>query len=108
MLRKGNRHIKALTALEYCMLVGIIAGSLAVSSLYIRRSLQGRWKEAVDQLGAQYEPGATELESDTFLNSRVYTRIERTGDEIAGYHTNRIDNMFSNETKFIEDSITWE
>lgn len=52
-MRKGQM------SLEYAMLIACIVAGLIVMQAYIRRSISGRLKESSDQIGEQYEPGAT-------------------------------------------------
>ena len=47
---------KRQSVLEYTVLIAILAGAFIASSSYIKRGLQGRWKEAMDSLGEQYDP----------------------------------------------------
>ncbi len=47
---------KAQSILEYCLLAVVIMAALAAMQVYMKRGLQGRWKDSVDQLGDQYDP----------------------------------------------------
>ena len=49
---------KAQVTLEYAMIVGILVAALLGMSIYIKRSISGRWRESADAIGfgRQYDP----------------------------------------------------
>ena len=42
--------------MEYILVFVIVAGALLATQIYIKRGIQGRWKQSVDELGDQYDP----------------------------------------------------
>lgn len=52
MLKVKNN--KGQSTLEYAILIIIIIGALLTIQVYIKRGLQGRWKQATDDIGDQY------------------------------------------------------
>jgi Flp pilus assembly pilin Flp len=53
---------KALSVVEYAFLIAIVVAALLGMSIYVKRSLSGRWKQEFDAVfghGRQYEPGIT-------------------------------------------------
>jgi len=52
-------HNKGQSTLEYAVLIAIIVGALVAMQVYIKRGLQGRWRQATDDIGEQFSPGIT-------------------------------------------------
>ncbi len=63
----NNRRIKGQSTLEYAILIIIILGALLSIQIYIKRGIQGRLKQAGDDIGDQFSPGNTNV-----------TKIKRT------------------------------
>ena len=55
------RKIKWQSTLEYAILIIIIIGALLSIQFYIKRGLQGRLRQASDDIGDQYSPGNTNV-----------------------------------------------
>ena len=96
------RFERAQTLLEYTIVLVIIVAALLTMNVYLRRGLQGRWKESVDQLGEQYNPGQTNSMMTQRMTSTSSTRIQAVRDKLQGaegYYTMRNDNVTSTETR---------
>ncbi len=65
---------------------------------YIKRGVQGRWKDTVDGLGEQYDPRAVFSSLNQTMNSTASTSIIVLDDE-AGHWTMRTDSASMDETK---------
>ena len=92
-----NRRKKGQSTLEYAILIIIIIGALLSIQVYIKRGVQGRLKQAADDIGSQYSDGnmnvlkVTTTRSqtrDTFVDGA--TRSQLTAEELT------IENMTSN------------
>lgn len=70
---------KAQSTLEYAVVIFCVVAALIASSAYIRRGVQGRYKQVADDLGQQYAPGKTEsnitLESSGHVITEVTTSV---------------------------------
>jgi Flp pilus assembly pilin Flp len=57
------RNNKAQTFILYAALIAMVALAMVAMSKYLRRSLQGKYRDAADVFGGgtQYEPGATSI-----------------------------------------------
>ncbi|MCM8800169.1 MAG: hypothetical protein NC900_05540 [Candidatus Omnitrophica bacterium] len=57
----NKKRIKALSILEYALLIVIVVGALVAMQLYLKRSIAGYWRESIDTFGfgMQYEPHLT-------------------------------------------------
>jgi len=65
----NKRMRKGQSTLEYAILIIIILGALLSIQVYIKRGLQGRFKQAADDIGDQYSPGNTNLTKTTTTSS---------------------------------------
>ena len=45
------KRIKALTILEYCLIIIVVAAAVLLMQIYVRRALVGKWKSAADTIG---------------------------------------------------------
>ena len=53
------RARKGQSVLEYAILLGVVVAVVIAAQLYFKRGLQGRWKDASDQIGEQFTTAAT-------------------------------------------------
>jgi len=88
----------AQTAIEYSLLIIIVLGALLAASFYLKRGIQGRWKEAVDDVGDQYDPSVASGTITHSIGSTVSTEIT-AGEVTDGIETNRIDSSTATEAK---------
>ena len=95
----NNSRPKARLALgqsivEYAVLLVIVMIVFFVMQNYIKRGMQGRWKQSVDDLGEQYDPrlvnGYSLYTYEANSNSVIQTMPDVLGGQ-AGYWTNRVD-----------------
>jgi len=92
-IRDINRK-KGLSTVEYSILIIIVLGALMTSQTYVKRALQGRYKDAADEIGDQYSPGNANYFRQT--NTESMKNEARTGqaeittileNEITSIHT---------------------
>ena len=89
---------KGQTSVEYAVVLIIVIGSLLAIQNYMKRGLQGRWKDTVDGLGDQYDPKTAITDVRHTLDSTTNTTIV-TLDSAGGYTTQRTDRAVSVERK---------
>ena len=94
--RQGRK--KGQSALEYIMLFVIVLGAFVATSNYIKRGIQGSWKQSVDNMGEQYDPTNmnTLINYSINVNSNTYIK---TQDVAGGFWTNRYDTSNAVERK---------
>ena len=63
--------------LEYAMLIAVVAGALLTMQIYMNRGMQGRMREAADEVGQQFDAEAME---GTHTITRTVTSMEVTQD----------------------------
>lgn len=101
------RNKKAQSIIEYVTLVVIVIGAFVAMSFYIKRGIQGKWKETIDNLGDQYDPTymSTRINYTLYGNSTTLIRTEQdyaTG----GFWTNRTDESFTQEKKEGQSTVS--
>ena len=70
----GNRQ--GSFTLEYAVLIAVAAAALIGMSIYIKRSLCGKWRESADVFGygRQYENGVTKCYDGSGIEIDCYTK----------------------------------
>jgi Flp pilus assembly pilin Flp len=69
---------KAQSTLEYAIITAVVVAALLSMSTYIKRSLQGGFKQQADNFGSQYAPRKTT--SDIIF--RIYSQENTVSDTI--------------------------
>lgn len=78
MIRINRQHKqRAQSVLEYAMVIACIATALVTMQIYIKRSLQGRIRDAADEIGEQYSAKTTKSE----LTQTITTPKDKYGKE---------------------------
>lgn len=93
-----KRNKKGQSLLEYVFVILIVLGAFVATGNYLKRGLQGRWKDAVDGMGDQYDPRV----ANTSLNYAIQQNAEtiiRTINAVNGIWTTRTDSTNAVETK---------
>lgn len=67
---------KAQSVIEYAAVIFCIVAALLAMQTYIKRSLQGRLRQAGDNIGQQYSPGNTAGWSRLDYSSKTTTTVE--------------------------------
>ena len=54
---------KAVSLIEYCVLLVVVAAALVGMQIYLKRAVCGNWKQAGDVFGfgRQFDPGKTSI-----------------------------------------------
>lgn len=60
---------RAQSTLEYAVIIAVIVGALIAMQVYIKRGIQGRFREASDQIGEQFSPDTSTYNYTTTSNS---------------------------------------
>lgn len=51
------RRLKGQSTLEYAMIIAVVVGAILAMNVYVRRGVQGKLRESIDSVGAQYSAG---------------------------------------------------
>lgn len=89
---------KGQTTLEYVLLLTIVIGAFLAIQNYLKRGVQGRWRDAVDSLGDQYDPQTADTSIQYTLSSSTNTTIVALNTD-GGYWTKRTDESSSTDRK---------
>ena len=73
----NKRRQKGQSTLEYAILIIIIIGALLSIQVYIKRGIQGRLKQATDDIGYQYKAGGTFVNKVVTTNSYTHETFTR-------------------------------
>lgn len=71
-----NNRLKAQSILEYAIVVACLAAALGATQIYIKRAIQGRLRNATDEIGQQYAPENITAEFTTTINSDMKIKSE--------------------------------
>ncbi|MFC1631567.1 hypothetical protein ACFL2I_03330 [Candidatus Omnitrophota bacterium] len=63
--------------LEYTTVIACVVAALLTAGVYFQRAYQGRMRNTADQLGGQYEPGATTANMTTAVVRDIHTVISK-------------------------------
>ncbi len=78
-IRMMNFKQKGQNFVEYSALLALVIAALLAMQIYMKRSIEGRLKEAADGIGSQYDPiGTTGVETISY-NRTDTTYIGREG-----------------------------
>ncbi len=93
MLHKLNK--RGQSTLEYALLIGVIVAALIAMQVYMKRGVQGKIRDATDQIGDQYSPGYT--------TSTVVTNTQSTTHETLANKVTTSDVVKSQDQNSSED-----
>jgi Flp pilus assembly protein TadG len=88
---------KGQTLLEFVVLFIVLVAAFLAMQNYLRRGVQGKWKENLDSMGKQYDPAAN-AQTTYSMESNATTEINVIN-EVGGYRTWRTDTMNMTEDK---------
>ena len=89
--------------IEYAVAITCVVAALLAVQFYMQRALQGRMRNASDQIGEQYDPGATSGGITTTVTRDITTVIDAdvpiTIGGVAGTGTLRTETINEDSTK---------
>ena len=91
---------KAQSTLEYAVLIIIVIGALIAIQSYVKRGIQGRLRQAADDIGDQYEAGNREMTRRTVF----YSKKKET--DMAGIKNSILEGAESTNVTFNEDVVS--
>lgn len=95
-----NRYYKskAQSMIEYSMMVACLVAALVAMQIYVKRGIQGRIKNAADEIGEQYSATTTTSGLTQTINNPNPTNITGTTKFMNITYTDRFDNkVYNNE-----------
>lgn len=70
---------KAQGTLEYAIIIGVVVAALIAMQAYFKRGLQGKIRQASDEIGEQFSPGKTTgsvTNTSKYITKEVVTLID--------------------------------
>ncbi len=97
---------KAQSTLEFAVVIMCVVAALLAMQIYLKRGMQGKLKQAADELGSAYSPGNTY--SDTWIeqSSKVTTTVTTEDDHGSLATTSKIE--YSADEPDTERRHGWE
>ena len=96
-----KRKYKGQTLIEFAVLFIVLVAAFLAMQNYLRRGVQGKWKESLDGMGKQYDPtavGHTTYTMETNATTEISVAND-LGNQTGGYRTWRVDTTNSTENK---------
>jgi uncharacterized protein (UPF0333 family) len=87
------------STLEYGVLIAIIVGALLVMQVYIKRGVQGKLRQATDDIGSQFSPGYTTYTSTTRSGANSTENIA------GGFHGDTTSLTVQNQTRNMVENV---
>ena len=84
--------------LEYVIIIIVVMGTFLAISNYVKRSLQGRWKQSMDSMADQYDPRLANSNVRHLLLTNSTTLVT-TVEDVNGFWSFRVDNINSIEIR---------
>ncbi|HLF18884.1 MAG TPA: hypothetical protein VI749_08345 [Candidatus Omnitrophota bacterium] len=94
----NKRRKRGQSTLEYAVLIIIIIGALLSIQIYIKRGVQGRLKQATDDIGDQFSPGNTNV-------VKTMTTRSETNESFSGGVTRSLLTAAETTTDTLESNI---
>ncbi|MCU0666751.1 MAG: hypothetical protein MUF05_06630 [Candidatus Omnitrophica bacterium] len=74
---------KAQSTLEYAVIIAVVVAALIAMQTYFKRGVQGKIREASDQIGEQFSPGQTTNEYTIISNTESSEDVSGTTEDAA-------------------------
>lgn len=105
MLLKLNNNKRGQSTLEYALLIGVIVAALIAMQVYMKRGVQGKIRDATDQIGDQYSPGYT---TGTVVTNTQSTTHEALANKVTTSDVQKTQDQTSNENVAGFDQEYWK
>ena len=90
---------KAQSTLEYAIIIAVVVGALVAMQVYIKRGLQGRLKQAADDMGEQFTA------QYSTANYSTQTNTTTTENSIGGSNPVVYSNTTQNQTRNATENV---
>ena len=99
-LRPGNRAAisQGQATLEYAVILAVVIAALLAMQNYMKRGVQGKLRDATDQVGEQYRPANTKSAYTVHSQSTRNDTVDTDGTSKSTLKADEIQNKFGSET----------
>ena len=73
------RHTSGQATLEYAVILAVVIAALLAMQIYMKRGVQGKLRDATDQVGEQYRPVNTTSEYTVQSRSARHDEVKTDG-----------------------------
>lgn len=98
---------KGQNTLEYAIVIAVIVAALIAMQNYIKRGVQGKMKQATDDIGEQYSPQNTNGSTTTTLSANSTENILGGPQPTTNSHTTQNQGRNTNENVAGLDQEWW-
>lgn len=64
------------STLEYAVIIAVVVSALLAIQIYMKRGLQGKLRDSTDQIGEQFDAGATTLNHTVTRSGKTVQQVE--------------------------------
>ncbi|MCX5712484.1 MAG: hypothetical protein NTY47_05375 [Candidatus Omnitrophica bacterium] len=78
------KNKKAQSTLEYAIIIAVVVGALLAIQVYVKRGVQGRFKQAADDIGEQFsaQQGTYTTSTNSSVTSNESSAPRQVGNEL--------------------------
>ncbi|MBI3319019.1 MAG: hypothetical protein HYZ89_00300 [Candidatus Omnitrophica bacterium] len=88
----------AQATLEYAVVIAVIVAALLAMQIYMKRGVQGKLRDATDQVGEQYRPANTTSSYTVHSQSTRQDTVDQDGKSRSQLTADEVQNKFGSET----------
>jgi len=96
-------HKKGQGTLEYAVIIAVIVAALLTMQIYIKRGLQGRFRQASDDIGDQFSPGITTGGYTTVINAQSNEQVTGGNRSLTRTNSLQSQNRTGNESVGVQN-----
>ena len=89
---------KGQATLEYAVVLGVVAAALIAMQFYMKRGVQGKLRDATDQVGEQYRPANTTSQYKLHSDSERHDEVAKDGTSTSTLTKDEVQNKSGSET----------
>lgn len=93
-MKECKFNARAQSTLEYAIIIMVVVGALLAMQIYMKRGLEGKLKDASDNIGAQYSAGNV---ASSHTTTTVTSSDEKTSSEGSSSNVDTSSNITGSE-----------
>jgi len=98
---------RAQSTLEYAVVIAVIVAGLVAMQVYLKRGMQGRLRQASDDIGEQFSPGNTTGTTTTASNVTSEETVTGGANPVTTTTSSQTQNRSTNEKVAGSDQEYW-
>ncbi|TBR16577.1 hypothetical protein EPO66_04495 [bacterium] len=93
-MKKSRSNMRGQSTLEYAIIITVVIGALLAMQIYMKRGLEGKLKDASDNIGSQYSAGKV---TSAYTTTTSTTSAENTSPDGSSSTLDTSSNITGNE-----------